>query len=353
MAASTTDKMIKTGASTVTTLSAPGKALAATSLTVGSTTNYPTDTGVVIAIRVVDSAGELVAGTYTEWLATVTSGTTLAIDASPVYGTDQVYAAGSTTQVFIPLSSYAHNRLIDGVLVEHTQAGVHTLSSNSTITSSKVITGLNDTNGNELIKVAATGSAVNEITVGNATTGNNAYLQASGGDTNLGINLITKGSGEHQINGVGFSGAWTSYTPVWTNTGTAPSLGNGTIAGKYKQIGKLVHVKFLLTAGSTTTFGTGTYLFTLPVTSVALSSANIYTGNTPIGVGAATDTGNNNYPCVVLPYSTTQFSIATIATITGSNPVFMEFGSRGLTVTTPFGWNTGDLATASFTYEAA
>lgn len=123
MAAATTDKFKKVGTSTVTTLQAPGKALAATTITVGSTTNYPTDTGIVVAIRVVDSNGELVNGTYTEWNATVTSSTTLAIDAVPVYGSDQVYSAGSTTQVFIPTSSYAQNALVDGILVSHAQDG--------------------------------------------------------------------------------------------------------------------------------------------------------------------------------------------------------------------------------------
>jgi len=125
MAANVNDYFKKTGASTVTTLSAPGKAIGATSITVGSTTNYPSDTGIIIAIRVVDTNGELVAGTYTEWSATVSSGTSLAIVATPVYGSDQVYAAGSTTQVFIPVSSYAHDKLIDGLLVEHKQTGKH------------------------------------------------------------------------------------------------------------------------------------------------------------------------------------------------------------------------------------
>ena len=123
MAASQTDKFKKAGLATVTTLAAPGKALAATSITVGSTTNFPTGTGLIVAIRQVNTAGTLVAGTYTEWRATVTSGTSLAIEATPVAGSDQVYAAGSTTQVFVPLSSYGYNEHIDGLLVSLDQDG--------------------------------------------------------------------------------------------------------------------------------------------------------------------------------------------------------------------------------------
>jgi len=183
MAANETDKFQKKGASTVTTLAAPGKALSATSITVGSTTNWPTDTGITFAIRVVDSDGELVAGTYTEWVGTVTSGTTLAFNATPVYGSDQVYAAGSTTQVFIPLSSYSHNKEIDGLLTEHRQDGTHD------------ITQLVDDNGLELIKLSATASAVNEFTIANAATGNGPTLSATGSDTNIDVNITPKGTG--------------------------------------------------------------------------------------------------------------------------------------------------------------
>ncbi len=123
MAASTNDLLKKTGSNTVTTLSAPGKALGATSINVGSTTNYPADTGIIIAIRQVDSSGALVAGTYTEWSATVSSATSLAIVATPVLGSDQIYAAGSTTQVYIPVSSYAQNKLIDNILEHANQDG--------------------------------------------------------------------------------------------------------------------------------------------------------------------------------------------------------------------------------------
>lgn len=149
MAENLNDKFRKTGAATVTTLSAPGKALGASSITVGSTTNYPTDAGKIIAIRQVDTNGELVAGTYTEWKATVASATGLTIDPIPVYGNDQVYPAGSTTQVYIPLSSFAHNEMIDAILEEHNQSGGHTIDTISEKTSGHGVTidGLNIKDG--------------------------------------------------------------------------------------------------------------------------------------------------------------------------------------------------------------
>lgn len=58
--------------------------------------------------------------------------------------------------------------------------------------------------------------------------------------------------------------SWTTYTPAWNSSGTTPVLNNGTIAGAYMNAGKLLAFRILLTAGSTTTFGTGTYQFSLP-----------------------------------------------------------------------------------------
>jgi hypothetical protein len=60
----------------------------------------------------------------------------------------------------------------------------------------KLVGDVIDTNGNELLKVSATTSAVNEVTLANAATGNAPTLTASGGDTNIGFKLVTKGTGE-------------------------------------------------------------------------------------------------------------------------------------------------------------
>jgi hypothetical protein len=60
----------------------------------------------------------------------------------------------------------------------------------------KLVGDVIDTNGNELLKVSATASAVNEVTLTNAATGNKPSLSATGGDTNIGFELVSKGTGE-------------------------------------------------------------------------------------------------------------------------------------------------------------
>lgn len=82
---------------------------------------------------------------------------------------------------------------------------------------------------------------------------------------------------------------WTAYTPTWTGTGSNPSLGNGTIQGRYIRHGKLVHFQIHLIIGSTTTFGSGRWDFTLPIASTGFST--FY----PLGNAIAIDTGTRNY----------------------------------------------------------
>ena len=65
---------------------------------------------------------------------------------------------------------------------------------------------------------------------------------------------------------------WTAYTPAWAASTTDPALGNGTLTGAWTQIGKTVHWRLRLAAGSTTTFGAGYYQFTLPVAASGLAS---------------------------------------------------------------------------------
>jgi hypothetical protein len=101
-----------------------------------------------------------------------------------------------------------------------TTTGTQTLT-NKTLTSPKIGTNIQDTNGNELITLTATSSAVNEVTYANAATGNNPSITASGGDTNIGIALQTKGSGVIQaedsggnVSAVKIAGKETMWIPA-------------------------------------------------------------------------------------------------------------------------------------------
>ena len=56
-----------------------------------------------------------------------------------------------------------------------------------------------------------------------------------------------------------------SYSVAWTaETGTAPSVGNGSLVGKYRRVGTMVLVNIRMVIGSTTVQGTGTWNFSPP-----------------------------------------------------------------------------------------
>jgi len=104
-------------------------------------------------------------------------------------GTGYTFATtDKTTRIFYSNGT----NIIDSLLVN--TAGIDTLT-NKTLTSPKIGTSILDTNGNELALLTATASAVNELTIANAATGNSPTISATGSDTNVGINLTPKGTG--------------------------------------------------------------------------------------------------------------------------------------------------------------
>lgn len=117
--------------------------------------------------------------------------------------------------------------------------------------------------------------------------------------------------------------AWTAYTPTWGSSGAAPALGNGTISGRYMQFGKLGFFDGVLTTGGTTTYGTGTYSFTLPVGWVASAGSLA-------GIARLFDTSTSTrYVGAVSVATTSTISIGTHSTITemsGTVPVTLASG---------------------------
>lgn len=87
-------------------------------------------------------------------------------------------------------------------------------------------------------------------------------------------------------------GAAIAYTVTWSNQTTAPAVGNGTLVGSYILKGRLVDCFIQLTAGTTTTLGTGgLWGFRLPIA---------LTGTPPVGVGLTTSNGQT----VIYPITT-------------------------------------------------
>jgi hypothetical protein len=91
-----------------------------------------------------------------------------------------------------------------------------TIASGATFTPTliaPIIDEINDNNGNEEIIFTTTTSAVNELTITNAATGNAPEIAATGDDTDIDLRLNTKGTG-----GVVFN-AGAVATPSITTTG--------------------------------------------------------------------------------------------------------------------------------------
>ena len=114
-----------------------------------------------------------------------------------------------------------------GATGDVTLTGTQTLT-NKTLTSPTIGTKIADTNGNELLLLTATGSAVNEFTLANASTGNGPTLSATG-ETNVGININPKGTGVFKSGSgaVKIAGTETMWVPA---SAMYPATTNGASA---------------------------------------------------------------------------------------------------------------------------
>lgn len=190
-------------------------------------------------------------GTIT--LDTATSTLTNKTLTSPVITTPQINDTSANHQYVFAVSELSADRTVTLPLLSSNDTfaftGFAQTLTNKTLTSPVINTGkygtsLNDTNGNELIKVTATSSAVNEVTLSNAATGNSPTIIASGGDTNINMTVGGKGTGsvvlnKHAITSATMTANGAASTTVGyiiCNKGSAlsVSLADGTTVGESK-----------------------------------------------------------------------------------------------------------------------
>lgn len=142
----------------------------------------------------VDAEGVKDASTQRDYKGIVNSSTTIN-NLTVRGGADRTFPIGAKV-ICAPTAAWADD-LVAGLVQDHDQSGQHK--------------DLTDANGNEWIKQTATASAVNEVTVANAATGNAPVISATGDDTNIDLSIKAKGSGTVQPGRpVAFSGTMSS-----------------------------------------------------------------------------------------------------------------------------------------------
>lgn len=131
-------------------------------------------------------------------------------------------------------------------------------------------------------------------------------------------------------------GAWTSYTPTFSNF----TLGNGTLTASYARMGRTIVFRVTVVLGTTSVMGTDP-LFTLPVTAAS------YNTHTPIGDCNILDASAADFLGTVWATSTTQGRIITWL----ANATYVT--GAVVTATVPMTWTSTDGFMIVGTYEAA
>ena len=100
---------------------------------------------------------------------------------------------------------------------------------------------------------------------------------------------------------------WSSFTPAWTGSVSDPAIGNGTLSGMWRRIGDSIEIRGYILWGTTTTNGSGAYIFGFP-TGVVMDTAKLIgaTGqNNTLGIGTYHNNG------VAVSPTTAEFSSTT------------------------------------------
>lgn len=170
-------------------------------------------------------------------------------------------------------------------------------------------------------------------TVGNPST---RYGDQTIIDGNLVIGTSGKGIDFSATPGTGTSELFADYeegvfTPGFTNL----TIGNGSLFGTYRKIGKQVFVTFGFIAGSTTSVGTLTGITGLPFTTGTIGASRFFAAN-----GTAFKSGVGWYGAYAALFN---------ASTSGSGPA-SSATDVGMSAASPFVWAANDSLSLTATY---
>jgi len=149
-------------------------------------------TGTLAGTRVV-TCPDGIEKTYIVQDATTRSGNTLTFKTAS--GTGVTLVAGKTHVIYVDGTNAVDVFFLKDVVEDTTPQLGGNLDTNSHNIAFDDAHGINDENGNEQIIFQTTASAVNQIDVTNAATGNAPSVTATGGDSNVDLSVAAKGTG--------------------------------------------------------------------------------------------------------------------------------------------------------------
>jgi len=193
-----------------------------------------------------------------------------------IVGTD---TSQTLTNKTINGSNNTITNLAHGAAVDNPTSGVHGVTgsvvgttdtqtlSNKTLTAPKFedLGFIADANGNELIILDTVTNALNEFTLANSATGNPVLITLSGGDSNIDLKFVPKGSGK-------VYGHRETFAYPLTDESTAPTTGVKYVTDPWPYDFKIIDV-----IAGLTTAGTGAALWRVDILKEDSVNANTFT----------------------------------------------------------------------------
>ena len=221
-------------------------------ITPNSVTGLPTDTEVTLTFDRVDANGDETPSKMERITGTISGGNLTSYTRGVDGSTEQAHAAGAVIEYIFCADDW--NDHIDHHLVEHNDDGTHSTITSGIMTNASVASTISASTVTASNLTASAVSVSTTLTIPTASSTASSVL----GYLNSGQQL-TVGTGD--VAAPIYMGAWTSFTPSWTNI----TEGSATNSGTYCQIGKTVHFQAGITLASDSSVD-GSVSLTLPQT---------------------------------------------------------------------------------------